>query len=69
MSVEEAQQIAVHELQNQMSAMQAALEGNSQASLFKPKIFNGFPSEDVNEARHSLGFELCLTKQRLISTH
>ena len=52
MSVEEAQQIAVHELQNQTSAMQAALEGNSQASLFKPKIFNGFPSEDVNEWLH-----------------
>ena len=52
MSVEEGQQIAVHEFQNQMSAMQAALEGNSQASLFKPKMFNGFPSEDVNEWLH-----------------
>ena len=52
MSVEEGQQIVVHELQNQMSAMQAALEGNSQASLFKPKMFNGFPSEDVNEWLH-----------------
>ena len=52
MSVEEGQQTAVHELQNQMSAMQAALEGNSQASLFKLKMFNGFPSEDVNELLH-----------------
>ena len=49
MSVDEFQQISVHELQSQMSAMQAALEGNSQSSLFKPKMFNGFPTEDVNE--------------------
>ena len=39
MSVEEAQQIAVQELQNQMSAMQAALEGTSQASCFKQNYF------------------------------
>ena len=32
--------------------MQAALEGNSLASLFKLKLFNGFPSEDVNEWLH-----------------
>ena len=49
MSLDQAQQPLVLELQNQMSAMQAALEGNSQASLFKPKMFNGFPTEDVNE--------------------
>ena len=42
MSVEEAQQIAVHELQNQMSAKQAALEGNSQASLSNQKYLMGF---------------------------
>ena len=46
MSVDEFPQISVHELQSQMSAMQAALERNSQSSLFKPKMFNGFPAED-----------------------
>ena len=49
MSLDQAQQPLVLELQNQMSAMQAALEGKSQASLFKPKMFIGFPVEDVNE--------------------
>ncbi len=51
MSVNEQQvnQAKVNELQSQMSAMQAALEGNSQASLFKPRTFNGFPTEDINE--------------------
>ena len=42
-------QAAVNELQNQMTAMQAALEGNSQANPFKQRPFNGFPNEDVNE--------------------
>ena len=48
-AVDVDQQAAVNELQNQMTAMQAALEGNSQASLFKPRSFNSFPNEDVNE--------------------
>ena len=48
-AVDVDQQATVNELQNQMTAMQAAFEGNSQASLFKPRSFNGFPNEDVNE--------------------
>ena len=39
----------VNELQTQMTAVQAAIEGNSQSSLFKPRPFSGSPSEDVNE--------------------
>ena len=39
----------VSELQSQMTAVQAALEGNAQSSLFKQPPFHGFPNEDVNE--------------------
>ena len=39
----------VNELQTQMTAVQAALEGTGQASLFKPRPFSGLPSEDINE--------------------
>ena len=39
----------VQELQTQLTAVQAAIEGNSQSSLFKPRSLSGLPSEDVNE--------------------
>ena len=39
----------VNELQTQMTAVQAALAGTGQASLFKPRPFSGLPSEDINE--------------------
>ena len=39
----------VEELQNRVSAMQAALEGNAQSGLFKQPPFSGFQNEDVNE--------------------
>ena len=39
----------VQELQTQLTAVQAAIEGNSQSSIFKPRSFSGLPSEDVNE--------------------
>ena len=39
----------VNNLQSQLTAVQAAIEGNSQASMFKPRPFTGTLSEDVNE--------------------
>ena len=39
----------VNNLQSQLTAVQAAIEGNSQASMFKPRPFTGALSEDVNE--------------------
>ena len=39
----------VIELQTQMTAVQAALEGNAQSGLFRQPPFHGFPNEDVNE--------------------
>ena len=39
----------VNNLQSQLSAVQAAIEGNSQASMFKPRSFTGALSDDVNE--------------------
>eukprot|EP00794_Sanderia_malayensis_P016268 gene16268-17908_t len=39
----------VNNLQRQLTAVQAAIEGNAQASMFKPRPFTGALSEDVNE--------------------
>ncbi len=39
----------VNNLQTQLNTVQAAIEGNSQASMFKPRPFSGLQSEDVNE--------------------
>ena len=39
----------VNDLRTQLTAVQAAIEGNSQASMFKPRPFTGALSEDVNE--------------------
>ena len=39
----------VEELQNRVSALQSALEGNAQSGLFKQPPFSGFQNEDVNE--------------------
>ena len=39
----------VNELQTQLTAVQAALEGNLQPSLFQLHSFNGLPNEDINE--------------------
>ena len=39
----------VNELQTQLSAVQAALEGNLQSGLFQLHSFNGLPNEDINE--------------------
>ena len=39
----------INDLQNQMTAVQAALEGNNQVTVFKPRPFNGLPNEDLNE--------------------
>lgn len=39
----------VNNLQSQLSAIQAAIEGNSQASMFKPTPITGALSDDVNE--------------------
>ena len=39
----------IDHLQTQMTAVQAALEGNSQITVIKPRPFNGLPSEDLNE--------------------
>ena len=41
--------VTVNALQTQMTAVQAALEGTGQASLFKPRPFSGLPIEDINE--------------------
>ena len=40
---------AVNNLQTQLTAVQAAIEGNSQVSLFKPRAFSGALHEDVQE--------------------
>ena len=42
-------QATVNDLQDQMIAVHAALEGKGQACLFKPRCFSGLPSEDINE--------------------
>ena len=47
--VDQDMNATVNELQTQMTAVQAALEGTGQASLFKPRPFSGLPSEDINE--------------------
>ena len=39
----------VNNLQTQLTAVQAAIEGNSQISMFKPRPFSGALHEDVNE--------------------
>ena len=39
----------VNDLQNQLTAVHAELEGKGQAGLFKPRSFSGLPSEDVTE--------------------
>ena len=39
----------VQELQERVTAMQAALEGNAQSGLFKQALFSGYQTEDVNE--------------------
>ena len=39
----------VNNLQTQLTAVQAAIEGNSQGSIFKPKTFSGALNEDINE--------------------
>ena len=39
----------VNNLQSQLSAAQASIEGHSQASMFKPRPFTGALSDDVNE--------------------
>ena len=41
--------ITVDNLQTQLSAVQAAIDGNTNSSLFKQPPFNGLPNEDVNE--------------------
>ena len=40
---------AVNNLQTQLTAVQAALDGSSTSSLFKHPMFNGHPNEDVYE--------------------
>ena len=45
----EDMQATVNELQNQMTAVHAALEGKGQAGLFKPRSFSGLPIEKVHE--------------------
>ena len=42
-------QATVNDLQDQMTAVHAALEGKGQAGLFKPCCFSGLPNEDINE--------------------
>ena len=42
-------QITVDNLQTQFSAVQAAIDGNANSSLFKQPLFNGLPNKDVNE--------------------
>ena len=39
----------VNDLRTQLTAVQAAIEGNSQASMFKPRPFTAALSEDANE--------------------
>ena len=39
----------VSEIQTQLTAVQAALEGNTQSGLFQLRSFNGLPNEDINE--------------------
>ena len=39
----------VNELQTQLTAVQATLEGNLQSSLFQLHSFNGLPNKDINE--------------------
>ena len=39
----------INNLQNEMTAVQVALEGNNQVTVFKPRPFNGSPNEDLNE--------------------
>ena len=37
------------ELQTQLTAVQAAIEGSGQSGLFKPRSFTGLPNEDIKE--------------------
>ena len=39
----------VNNVQTQVTAVQAALDGNSNSGLFMHPMFNGLPNEDVNE--------------------
>ena len=39
----------VTELQIQLTAVQAAIEGSGQSGLFKPRSFTGLPNEDIKE--------------------
>ena len=39
----------MNNLQTQLTAVQAAIEGSSQASIFKPRPFTGALNEDINE--------------------
>ena len=41
--------VTVNELLTQMTAVQAALEGTGQASLFKHRPFSGLLSDNINE--------------------
>ena len=40
-------QAAVSEMQTQITAFQAAIEGKSRSGLFKQAPFNGMPNEDM----------------------
>ena len=42
-------QSTVDNLQTQLSAVQAAIDGSTNSSLFKQPPFNGFKTEDINE--------------------
>ena len=41
--------MTVNNLQTQLTAVQAAIEGNSQISMFKLRPFSGALHEDINE--------------------
>ena len=42
-------QSTVDTLQTQLSAVQAAIDGNTKSSLFTKPPFNGYPTKDINE--------------------
>ena len=48
-------QITVDNLQTQFSAVQAAIDGNANSSLFKQPLFNGLPNKDVNFHNFTVG--------------
>ncbi len=39
----------VNQLQNQLAAVQAAIEGNAQSNLFQLRQFHGLANEDIND--------------------